>query len=260
MSKATVLETIGDAPHNQYHLEPLMGFGEDIPAGGFDGAMGRTALVSQLKETLCAWLVARYTQPYDGKAKSLEVDDIDFSHDGATLQNDKTLNQNGIPDQGAAARKNGAKIKIIFSVKEGVELPAAFSKRLSAEADAKAADIAAKNAEDERQAQIRAAQAEADRKQKEEAAAAAAAAEAAAAAKDRMTIRYAPLGEPGGGLLETSGNVTVSALAEAIMRAVGVHHDGGIRLLDVAGNMLEGNATLRHANIADGAEIQYFFV
>jgi len=248
-----VLGKIGDAPYNEFHLQPLSNiYVDDVPAAGFVGSLSLPAAVSQMKGLFFQTISEQYP-PVAQCGNRLQIDDIDLIYEGKGLDSSRTLKENGIMDQGPAARRSGAKIEIFFMFRDGVELPAACRRRMALEES----EAAARTVDEAQRARGRAAaqaevqaKVEADEAKHREA-------EAEARRADQVTVRCAQLGGGEGREVVSTFATTVSDFAEQVKQEMGVQ-EGHLTLM-FNDTLMGGSSTLRAAGIEELSEIMFYW-
>eukprot|EP00971_Amphidinium_carterae_P320162 6364196-Amphidinium_carterae.1 len=95
------LPDVGDAPFNDVALVAAFDMSAEtgLMTKCFFGKFGKACLVRDLKKQLADFV-------------RIETDAIAFAYEGKTLDDNKTLSENGIVELGAAARRRGARIEI----------------------------------------------------------------------------------------------------------------------------------------------------
>lgn len=253
MALAVELEPIGGDPHNAVQMRPVRTIYEDIPEGGFVVKMAKSCKLLELKVALAQKL-------------RISEESFTFAYEGEEMDNEKTIKENGIPEPGPAARRAGAKVDLLFLIKDGVELGAQRERREAQERAAEAErlrqqeEAQKKQEEDEKRAREeeevkmaakRKADAEAEQRRQDEARRA-----------HRCVLRCLEIGGGGGKELITASNLTVVEVARQLYRELNMlrddEHRGGLVLLH-EGQPLPGRQTLQDAGVHDGDEVMYFW-
>ncbi|CAE8701390.1 unnamed protein product, partial [Polarella glacialis] len=87
------LEPIGDEPWNAVQLRPVRAiYGEDMPSGGYVTKLAKSAHTALLKAALAAHLV-------------VPEESLSLAYEGESLDESKTLKENGVSEPGPAARR-----------------------------------------------------------------------------------------------------------------------------------------------------------
>jgi len=247
------LAQIGGDPHNAVQMRPVRTIYEDIPEGGFVVKMAKSCKLSELKASLAQKL-------------SISEESFNFAYEGEEMDDQKTIKENGIPEPGPAARRAGARVELLFLIKEGVELGAQRERREAAEQAAEAERLRleeeARRRQNEEEKRLRAEEAmklaakrkadeEAEQRRQDE-----------ARRQHRCVLRCLEIGGGGGKELITASNLTVMEVARQLCRELNMlrdeEHRGGIILLH-DGQPLPGRQTLQDAGVQDGAEVMYYW-
>lgn len=125
-----VLRAIGGDPSNNIAIRPLHSI-PSVPRGGFLGSLAKSSTVGELREEL--------SQKLD-----VPLNTLSLAYQGRDLEDKLTLRDNGIVEPGAAARRSGARIELVFLLRGDV-LPGAARRALD-----QARRTAAERAERER--------------------------------------------------------------------------------------------------------------
>ncbi|CAK8989401.1 unnamed protein product [Durusdinium trenchii] len=251
---AEELPKIAGDPHNAVQMRPVRTiYGQDIPEGGFVVKMAKSCKLSELKAALAERL-------------SISEDSFTFAYEGEEMDEQKTIQENGIPEPGPAARRAGARVELLFLIKDGVEIGAQRARREAAEAAAEAEKHRQEEEsrrrqeeearrlqaeEEQKMAAKRKADAEAEQRRQDE-----------ARRQHRCVLRCLEIGGGGGKELITASNLTVQEVARQLCRELNMlrddEHRGGIVLLH-NGQPLPGRQTLQDSGVNDGDEVMYFW-
>mmetsp|Transcript_50080 Transcript_50080/g.119142 ORF Transcript_50080/g.119142 Transcript_50080/m.119142 type:complete len:267 (+) Transcript_50080:108-908(+) len=241
------LPSIGEAPFNDLSLVAAIDMPEQtgLKTRCFLVRMGKANKAKDLRDSIADFL-------------KIERASIAFAYEGKTLEDAKTLRDNGIIELGPSSRRRGDRIEIKFILSSLVELPEAREKRLRDEEMRKAEkerEQAARERLERERAERQDAQRQQERQQEAERA------EEERRQRERCVVRCSELGTTAGIEIETTVTTSVGHFMEQLRAALNIRQ-GGLVFTHQNGEQIEANrgASLREVGIGHETALHYFYV